>query len=203
MGPGLWSVAARQCYAVPYHGLGYCATHGSQHLLLKARQPAAVQIRSGNSYSGHRCILSWPQSYHSSRVTHLACRAQSTQASDGMKLLAVFPEGGKAAEDPRCAPGGSKCISSSPMSQSKPWLCRILFRDQTATSLLQEIRFPHIRQYGHRYVNCVENGLGLRELMKGKGEVIITADKDGSDSGAHFELGEGDQNQGDRPRTVS
>ena len=34
------------------------------------------------------------------------------------------------------------------------------------------------------YTCCVENGLGLRELMAEKGfEVIVTADKDGPDSG--------------------
>ena len=34
-----------------------------------------------------------------------------------------------------------------------------------------------------RYVNCVENGLGLPEFLKGREEVVCTADKEGSECG--------------------
>lgn len=34
-----------------------------------------------------------------------------------------------------------------------------------------------------RYVNCVENGLGLPEFLKGRAEFIVTSDKEGKDSG--------------------
>ena len=50
------------------------------------------------------------------------------------KVVAVFPEAGKAAED-------------------------------------------------QRYVCCVENALGLKELLKGKADLVVTADKDGPESG--------------------
>ncbi len=35
-----------------------------------------------------------------------------------------------------------------------------------------------------RYVNCVENKLGLPDFLKGKADVVVTADKEGADSGA-------------------
>ena len=35
-----------------------------------------------------------------------------------------------------------------------------------------------------RYVNCVENGLGLPDFLKDRAEVLVTADKEGSDCGA-------------------
>ena len=34
-----------------------------------------------------------------------------------------------------------------------------------------------------RYVNCVENKLGLPEFLKGRADVLVTADKEGADSG--------------------
>ena len=34
-----------------------------------------------------------------------------------------------------------------------------------------------------RYVNCVENKLGLPDFLKGKADVVVTADKEGEDSG--------------------
>ena len=34
-----------------------------------------------------------------------------------------------------------------------------------------------------RYVNCVENGLGLPEFLKGRAEFIVTSDKEGKNSG--------------------
>ena len=53
-----------------------------------------------------------------------------------IKLVAVLPEGGKSAKEPR-------------------------------------------------YLNCAENALELRELLKDKAEVIVTSDKDGDSSGHH------------------
>ena len=35
-----------------------------------------------------------------------------------------------------------------------------------------------------RYVNCVENKLGLPDFLKGRADVVVTADKEGADSGA-------------------
>ena len=36
-----------------------------------------------------------------------------------------------------------------------------------------------------RYVCCVENGLGLPGFLKGKAELVVTADKEGAGSGMH------------------
>jgi hypothetical protein len=39
-----------------------------------------------------------------------------------------------------------------------------------------------------RYVNCVENGLGLPEFLKDRAEVLVTADKEGADCGVRSTL---------------